>query len=112
MKEAGTNVMEGASHIPEQIGKKDYAGAAATTAAVIAVGAMIGLGAVSMIGGLVGGSKSEEEQAMADEEAAKEQYDNAKSAYDDVKSSLSEYQKAQKSIDELTVGTKEWVEAL
>ena len=69
---------------------------------------MVGVAALSASGS----APTEEEQAIVDEEAAKEQYDNAKSAYDDVKSSLSDYKDSQKAIDELTVGTQEWVEAL
>lgn len=69
---------------------------------------MVGVAALSASGS----APTEEEQAIADEEAAKGRLDEAKQSYDNVKSSLSDYKDAQKSIDELTVGTQEWVEAL
>ena len=52
------------------------------------------------------------EKAQKKVEEAQNRYKELKDAYDELKSSLEDYQAAQNAIDQLTIGTQEWRDAL
>lgn len=79
-------------------------------AIAVLIGLIAGLTAAFKANG-DNGKKAFDEAAKA-AEAAAEEFNRVKAAYDELKKSFEDYNAAQKAIEEMTVGTEEWRQAI
>ena len=79
-------------------------------------GLLLGIGAaIGIVYGLSQAMHKEEkalEKAQKKAEEAKNKYNELKDAYEELKDSFKDYEEAQNAIDQLTIGTQEWRDAL